>query len=107
MPAGILIMDENQNVIFDGSQRIPKILASASMLGSDKSKVVQLPRAIKGELFFFFKSDFYEGEPYYNPQTFSFNVTTSGTTATVTYTGVTGGGTQPSNGAFTVFIGEY
>lgn len=105
MVAGILINDPNANLIFDGTQRIPKILAQVDMKAGDVSRSVQLPRALRGTLYYYFQSNSVAGEPYYEPMLFNFRVTVSGLTATVTfqpYASYTAVG-KP----FVVYIGEY
>lgn len=105
MVAGVLINDLNSNLIFDGTQRIPKILTQVDMKVGDVSRTVKLPRALKGTLYYYFQTNSIAGEPYYEPMLFNFKVAVSGLNVTVTfqpyasYTAITK--------AFTVFVGEY
>ncbi|SPL69134.1 hypothetical protein KPC_0312 [Acinetobacter stercoris] len=106
MVAGIYIADQDGNVIFDGSQRIPKVLAKVEIKRGDVSKSVTLPKPIEGELFYYFSSDEPDNNPYGTPLVYNFSVSVSGTTATVTYE-VVYQAMPTFGGNFTVYIGEY
>jgi len=106
MPQGIYITDPNLKVTFDGTQRIPKILASVTMVNGDKVRTVTLPREIKGELYYYFQSNNAEVSPYLNPMVFNFKVTASGTVATVEYLQIYSAFPSVTI-PFTVYIGEF
>lgn len=106
MPAGIIINDQNLNTTFDGTQRIPKILAEVKMNKGDVTKTVVLPRPIKGNIYYYFQSNAVESEPYYNPMQYNFTVSSTNTTVTVTYVKVYDSLPTVPN-PFTVYVGEY
>ncbi|WP_353169595.1 hypothetical protein [Acinetobacter sp.] len=106
MPTGILLQDEQGRVSFDGTQRIPKVLVEVTINAGDVTKTVSLPRALKGNLYYYFKPLVVQDtEPYYDPVSYNYRVTVTGTTAKVDYIPYASWTTAPK--AFKVFIGEF
>lgn len=89
---GILITDEKDNIIFDGVQRIPKILVEYNVAqDSPLVHTVQLPYSLKGEVFCI-SSGGNTGEPYYNSTgvDFSYQLSTDKKSVILTHTGLNG-----------------
>ncbi|MDQ9818434.1 hypothetical protein RFY44_06005 [Acinetobacter bereziniae] len=106
MSGGVLLQDEQGRVSFDGTQRIPKVLVEVTINIGEVTKSVSLPRVIRGNLYYYFKPlAVQDTEPYYDPVSYNYRVTVTGTTAKVDYIPYASWTTAPK--AFKVFIGEF
>ena len=106
MPSGILLQDEQGRVVFDGTQRIPKILSEVTMNAGDIVKTLTLPRALRGSLYYYMVPiAAQDNEPYYDPMCYNYKVSVTGTQLTVEYIQYASWTTVPR--AFKVLVGEF
>ncbi|WP_455803168.1 hypothetical protein [Acinetobacter guillouiae] len=106
MPTGILLQDEQGRVSFDGTQRIPKVLVEVTINVGDVTKTVSLPRALKGQLYYYYiPLESNDTEPYYDPMSYNYTVTVNGTQLKVDYIPYAAWSTAPKS--FKVLVGEY
>jgi|GEM_PF-4497410 len=106
MPAGILLQDEQGRVSFDGSQRIPKVLVEVIINAGDVTKTVSLPRTLKGNLYYYYKPLITnDSEPYYDPMSYNYRVSVSGTQLTISFVPYASWNSTPK--PFKVYVGEY